>query len=408
MILFGVLESTQDYSALQQWAVKTPFVLFACTLVLQLLLTTSMRDVDDESQKQVNQTAREIMAALATAFCSSCFMTFVVLLVMFVRSIPSGQRAATKTLFPPNGSVYWYLHPANPSNETCDHGVWKTTMYKNTTCFNNNTNRLIRGQHHFDNTNGTWSYRSEWADIVQMVAGTSNAVGAYDTVTSASVVGSISFACIWASASVLLLLSMYTAYSARVSGKPCPLFLSSDTLLACNILICFGIPAMHNVYGRCDQDTASSVWMIVLLALGVFGGWIIQALLKSSDLLKDIIQSSVDAGAATFMIIVAYGSNLDSTIQTTSLVLSIVAYVSILLPYLPHMSLGIRTVLVNLVAPSTPKSQDQVAPLVPQPIVVPVVAAVNVPGVSGSNTNYSAFRWNTASFSKPKSSRFQV
>lgn len=157
LLLFAVLRNHQDYSALQQWATNTPFYLFVGTVVLQLLLSTSLEEVEveDESseaaeRKSVNQKTQEAMSALATAFCSVCFLVFVVLLVMFARSLPSGPNGQAVTqmiLLPPNRSAYWYFHPANVSNETCDDGVWKTTLYKNTTCFNNQTDRLVRGEH---------------------------------------------------------------------------------------------------------------------------------------------------------------------------------------------------------------------------------------------------------------------
>jgi hypothetical protein len=237
--------------------------------------------------------------------------------------------------------------------------------------------------------------------------------------------------------SVLLLLSMYTAYSSRVSGRPCPLFLSPDALLTCNIVVCFGIPYMHDAYGQCVNDNAGLVVVILLTTLGVFGGWIIEMLavvLLAPDLedipkLEDMhkalvfVQSIWEFCIATGMIIVAYLSDLDNVLQTTALVLSCVAYVSILLQHLPRLSTLINIKLLTplrlVVARVTGNKktvavvvQQGVVPqgVVPRGVLVPERGTPETPSRSrgdpsekpdGVKALIPTFMWNTSSFSKP-------
>lgn len=116
-----------------------------------------------------------------------------------------------------------------------------------------------------------------------MVAGTSNAASDYNTATTPPVIGSVSFAFVWAFVSVLLLLSMYTAYSSRASGKPCSLFLSPNALLACNVVVCLGIPSMHHVYGQCVVDNIGLTAMILVTTAGVWGGWVLEMIVEYDD-----------------------------------------------------------------------------------------------------------------------------
>jgi hypothetical protein len=120
------------------------------------------------------------LAPAANAYCSLCFMIFLVLLVMFLQTTVASESVNALVVAP----------------------------------------RCVQ--------NGTSYLQSDRSDTVQMVFG--NSYAASDTeasITTQSVSGSVSFALIWAFISVMLFVSCYAAYSSTTEGEYCPLFLSS-------------------------------------------------------------------------------------------------------------------------------------------------------------------------------------
>jgi hypothetical protein len=235
VLLSGLLQSSGDYSSLQQWAVDGQFIFFSVTLVLQLLLSGIVKEKDVKGVDDAEGMA-DLLAPVANAYCSLCFLIFLFCMLMFAQSYVASDSVQS-WVTAPNG--IWYFHPANISSSNCTLGTWSDVVFDgndtNKTMCLNTTRVLYRGVHEFsDNiTNGTLYFQSEKSDAVQIVFGSSYASsGSLDGITTPSITGSISFAVVWAFVAVTLFVSCYAAYSSTAVGKYCPLFLSSRSVLS--------------------------------------------------------------------------------------------------------------------------------------------------------------------------------
>jgi hypothetical protein len=227
-LLSGLLQGNRDYSGLQRWAVDAQFFFFCATLLLQLLLSGIV--------KENNVDGVDLLASVATAYCSLCFMIFLVCLLMFVQSTVASD-SVRGYVTNPNGM--WYFYPADISVADCTKGYWSDiafntqnlpggTVTNGIACLNS-SRVLYRGVHQFpDNiTNGTLYFQSDKSDAVQSVFGSSYAASSdANAITTQSITGSIAFAFVLAFISVTLFVSCYAAYSSTAVGKYCPLFLS--------------------------------------------------------------------------------------------------------------------------------------------------------------------------------------
>jgi hypothetical protein len=227
VLLSGVLQGNSDYSSLQRWAVDSQFYLFCCTLVFQLLLSGNAKAKHLKGAESDEDTGGvvDLLAAVATAYCSHCFMIFLVSVLMFAQTTVASNSIRSWVTAP---TGMWYFHPENISISDCTKGTWSDVVFNitnGTVCFNE-TRVLYRGEHQFpDNiTNGTLYFQSPKSDAVQIVFGNSYATGGDPSIiVTQSITGSISFACVLAFISVTLFVS---AYSSTEVGKYCPLFLS--------------------------------------------------------------------------------------------------------------------------------------------------------------------------------------
>jgi hypothetical protein len=184
-----------------------------------------------------------------------------------------------------------------------------------------------------------------------MVSGNSQAAGGKDAVTAPPIAGSIAFAFIWAFVGVMLLVSCYTAYSCRMPGRKCPLFLSPTTLIACNSIIVWGIPSIHQVYGQCMALTtglAAPILIMCIWLLVVFWGNEVFFFIAKSFLLHEMdvkqeqrwygyISTAWELAMIFIPVVVAYDQRLDRVICETSIVFSCIAALSTLLPHVPQL-----------------------------------------------------------------------
>ena len=231
-LLSGLLRESNNYSSLQWWAVDTQFIFFGFTLVLQLLLSGIVKeDVGGMSS---------LLASAANAYCSLCFMIFLVFVLMFSQSTVASDSVRN---FATSPHCVWNFHPANMQDSNCTNGTWRETAFIITSSTPSNgikclhsTTRLYRDLHQFSSisTNGTWYFQSERSNAVQMVFGNSYAASSdQHLITAQPIAGSISFALVWAFMSVTLLVACYAAYSSTVVGQYCPLFLSPRCVCVC-------------------------------------------------------------------------------------------------------------------------------------------------------------------------------
>ena len=241
VLLSGVLRGTSDYSSLQQWAVDTQFFFLCGTLVLQLLLSgivkaKEIKGDEKENENQATSGVSDLLAPVANAYCSLCFVIFLVCMVMFAQ-ISAAPNTVRSWVTAPNGM--WYFHPTNISNSDCTTGTWSDVAFDISNVVNgtrmngavclNQTRILYRGVHQFPDsiTNGTLHFQSQKSDAVQMVFGNSYAASADPSaITTQSIAGSIAFGFVWAFVSVTLFVSCYASYSSTPEGDYCPLFLA--------------------------------------------------------------------------------------------------------------------------------------------------------------------------------------
>jgi hypothetical protein len=169
LLLSGVFHNNQDYSSLQQWALETQIVFFSATLLVQVIWHTLPPGSEFSRLLPLG-------SLVADAYCFLCSLIFVVLVLMFSRSMVSEQTPISISMMLPLRGM-WYFHPHSPnSTHPCEYpGTWKETVYKSSsnTCLGNQTDWL-RNQFP-DNTNGTLYYQSERSDTVQLVSGNSYA-----------------------------------------------------------------------------------------------------------------------------------------------------------------------------------------------------------------------------------------
>jgi hypothetical protein len=237
VLLSGLLQGNTDYSALQRWAVDAQFVFLCITLVFQLLLSGNTKEQDVGGVKRVDAAvATDLLSPVANAYCSLCFMIFLVCVLTFARSTLASD-AIRSWVASPNGM--WYFHPANISVSDCTNGTWSDVIFNITNVANdtathgigclNSSRVLYSGVHHFANniTNGTIHFQSDKSDAVQLVFGSSYAASdSASAITTQSITGSVAFALILSFISVTLFVSCYAAYSSTAMGQYCPLFLA--------------------------------------------------------------------------------------------------------------------------------------------------------------------------------------
>jgi hypothetical protein len=402
LLLNGVLQGSQDYSALQQWVVEMQFVMFGATFVLQLLLSSVVglesqekeNDEDDEykeddqvqTEDQKGDQMQNVLGAVANAYCTLCFMTFLLIIGMFSRAnITSATLRHTIT---PKGSGVWYFHPI----ETCSSGIWQqypwvnnTQLTGDTTCLTNHPKYLTLGlgqtMDDFKNdtnvTDALWYVMNEWSHTIQMVYGNSYAASEDENaVTSPPIAGVISYAVIMAFQSVILLLASYAARSSTPRGTPCLLFLAPRSIIVCNGFLLLLVNDMYNVYSKCHvfNDGIQVVTMFFYL-LGVLFGDIPLHVWYSFPNKSPIRKASVtpvwDLLIATVLLVVVNQGN--GTLHTVWIIISNIltgiTYTAIVLNHLSLLGPRVRQFLTRYDQKDPPSPDEVIDAVVLTPAV---------------------------------------
>jgi hypothetical protein len=149
----------------------------------------------------------------------------------------------------------------------------------NNTNNTNGTNSSWFNPNSADSTNNTkssgFNRQSKKSNAVQVVFGISGWDSSDVLLTETpSYIGSVCFGVVMGFVCVVLFLSCYISFVSTAYGESCMLFLSPLTLVACNMMVVFGVPHItQDIHGGCGTKFSSSFFPVLPVIL--LFGWAI-------------------------------------------------------------------------------------------------------------------------------------